>query len=179
MSTHTDESLDPTSLAASASGKNTFAIACPKQGQRMLYAACLSRREKIDNRQDYPKDWSVCDTNECPARALRAEERAAGKSLYFVAREAFSDAVVATRKWVTSFVKPQRVKTSAPASDMFAAMGAAADLSGAISIAPKAVAAPATAPRKPTGPIPVALPGETPLQMARRIAAERQSRVTP
>lgn len=183
--------------------KNSFCMRCDAQGQTMSYAACLWRQgvlAKADIRT--PSDWAPCGEaarqGRCVAVAMRAEEEAAERSIYFRKRVNEDHPMVeAKRSWVNTWDK---VRT--------AAAGAVTSVARAITPAPKApadildsigstsyadaltravaedraadTAKPSAAPAATTpaaatpasAPI-TALPGESPLAMARRIAALR------
>ena len=189
-------------LSFSADGKkNSFCMRCDAQGQTMSYAACLWRQgvlAKTDIRT--PSDWAPCGEaarqGRCVAVAMRAEEEAAERSIYFRKRVNEDHPMVeAKRSWVNTWDK---VRT--------AAVGAVTSVARAIAPAPKAPAdildsigstsyadaltravaedraapapEPTTAPAPAPAPVPMttpitALPGESPLAMARRIAALR------
>jgi hypothetical protein len=164
-------------LAESASGKNAHCIMCPDLGQRMNYAACLHRIDAIKQRKA-PKDWSTCDRLTCVARQMRLEEEKAGKSIYFLARELVQTAAAAAQRWVSTWSmspaekKAARAKPATPKGDALDALGSVGTYAEAISGMTSTPAAP-VAPSAPAKPIPVALPGESPLQMAQRIKRER------
>jgi hypothetical protein len=166
-----------TPIEASTSGKNAFTLACPAIEQRMSYAACLNRLHAIESDAKVPKDWescrSACSARQCPAQHMREDEKTAGKSLFFVAREAIVNASDSARKWIATWNKPANVKKAVGArssgKSMFDAMGELGSMAEAIS----GISTPATPTPKPVAPAVAARPGETPLQMARRLAAER------
>lgn len=176
----TDESNAPTiePITASADGKrNAYTHSCHFVQQKMNYAACLSRVAAIDGGK-YPKDWEPCSsaTNSCPARRMRREEEIAGKAIYFAPRGTIATAAATAGRWISDKVK-KAVAPPAPRakSSMFDAMrdaGSMADVINAMSTTHTSAAAPAPAPMKP---LPVAQPGETPLQMARRLAAAKKA----
>jgi hypothetical protein len=160
---------DTHTLEDSASGKNAHMLACNAIGQRMSYAACLNRIKVVQSDQRAPADWSVCKSalgcRQCPAKDMRDDEIEAGHALFFVAREDVQNAVAASRDWVSSWDKPAPKRRAAKT-----ALDAAGDLgtySDAINAAPRT-----------SKPIPVALAGETPVQMARRLAAEQAATTT-
>ena len=192
--------------------KNSFCMRCDAQGQTMSYAACLWRQgviSKPDIRT--PADWAPCGDaarqGRCVAVAMRAEEEAAERSIYF--RKRVNEAhpmVEAKRSWVNTWDKVRTVATSAvttiaravtPApkapADILDSIGStsyADALTRAVAedraadtaklpatTTPAASAAPtpaASAAPTPAASAPItALPGESPLAMARRIAALR------
>ena len=189
--------------------KNSFCMRCDAQGQTMSYAACLWRQgviSKPDIRT--PADWAPCGDaarqGRCVAVAMRAEEEAAERSIYF--RKRVNEAhpmVEAKRSWVNTWDKVRTVATSAvttiaravtPAptapADILDSIGstsyadaltrAVAEDHASDTAKPPAAAPTPTTPAAPTpaaatpasAPI-TALPGESPLAMARRIAALR------
>ncbi len=198
-----DGPLEP--LTYSADGKrNSFTLACTPTGQSMNYAACIWRQNVLANPKTItPPDWNVCkearNEGRCTALIMRKEEELAGKSIYFRCRKALSAASIAAREWImpkgaaTSMPHagsaPAARRSAAPPAlavkpkTMLDAMGSMGDLADALSAAAAtpavtpaaAVAAAPTAPPPPRAPIPTALAGESPLQMARRLHAERQS----
>ena len=192
--------LVPISFSADGQ-KNSFCMRCDAQGQTMSYAACLWRQgviSKPDIRT--PADWAPCGDaarqGRCVAVAMRAEEEAAERSIYF--RKRVNEAhpmVEAKRSWVNTWDKVRTAATSAvttiaravtPApkapADILDSIGstsyadaltrAVAEDYAAPAPEPTTAPAPAPAPAPMTAPI-TALPGESPLVMARRIAALR------
>lgn len=159
-------------IAASADGKtNSFCLQCKKAEQSMSYAACLNRIAVVQG-DNAPKDWAVCEQavrhGLCIANDMRMEEELAGRSLYFRAREVLQAVTDTARKWFmpgdgTPAARAPRRKTVGLGD--LGDMGSYAD----------ALNAAAAAPAEPPKPLPVALAGETPLQMARRMAAERKT----
>lgn len=99
--------------------KNSFCMRCDAQGQTMSYAACLWRQgviSKPDIRT--PADWAPCGDaarqGRCVAVAMRAEEEAAERSIYF--RKRVNEAhpmVEAKRSWVNTWDKVRTAATSA------------------------------------------------------------------
>lgn len=190
MSDQQDATFVP--LEASASGKNAYCLHCPTLGQKMHYAACLNRIEQVNGKKA-PSDWSGCLTGTCEARRMRAEERAAGRSLFFIAREAIAAAAAGARKWIDTWnhkpAKRSADPAAAPRKSMFDAigeMGSMADVVNRTLAAGTSSTGPG--PGDTSGCVPpavnlAALPkaqaGETPLQMARRLAAERKTQVQP
>jgi hypothetical protein len=169
------EVIEP--ITSSADGKrNSYSFHCLHIGQSMSYAACLWRQEVLGApKVKTPEDWAGCDQarrcGTCPALTMRNEEIAAGKSIYFEARDAWRRAASQVRQWVgpsrlatavkavSDFVSPPPKKKEADMLDAIGDMGSFADV--------------VTEAAKPVAPIPVAIAGESPLQMARRIATER------
>lgn len=184
--------------------KNSFCMRCDAQGQTMSYAACLWRQgviSKPDIRT--PADWAPCGDaarqGRCVAVAMRAEEEAAERSIYF--RKRVNEAhpmVEAKRSWVNTWDKVRTAATSAvttiaravtPApkapEDILDSIGstsyadaltrAVAEDRAADTAKPlAAAAAPVAATPAPSVSAPItALPGESPLATARRIAALR------
>lgn len=168
-------------LADSASGRlNGYVHACRVVEHSMYYAACLNRINVIAASERVPQDWEpckqACRTRSCAAQKMREEEQTAGKALFFTPRGLVATVIEKARAWVDTWNKP---KASKPARGQ-----AAPSLIGALSSASTATyadlfsapEAPAK-PSKPLGPPIKALPGETPLQMARRLAAARRTEV--
>lgn len=161
-------------IAESANGKtNSYCLQCKKAEQSMNYAACLNRIEVCRVDADVPKDWAVCDQairfGHCIANDMRQEEELAGRSLYFRARELLQAATDTARKWFM----PGDAK-SAPSTrprpkrgSMFDALDDAGSFADAITAA--------ATPSAPPKPLPIALAGETPRQMALRLKAEREA----
>jgi len=175
-------------VSASADGKrNAYCLQCKKAEQSMSYAACLNRIAVVRSGADVPKDWNVCDDalrfHQCAAQTMRDEEELAGKSIYFVARDLLAAAGDAVRKWFM----PGDPKTSRPAPEarrkarsMFDSMGDAGSYADAIngmsaSEGAELMGRATTAPAAPVKAVvlPQALPGESPLAMARRLAAQK------
>lgn len=182
--TQEDTPLEP--IAYSADGKrNSYTLSCTPTGQSMNYAACIWRQKVLDNPKTVtPPDWNTCkearDAGRCIALQMRQEEELAGKSIYFRCRKALSEASIAAREWImpgsTTRGGAPRRPAPAPAAKpktMLDAMGSMGDLGDAISAAAATPASPPPAVRAPIPIMPVAQSGESPLQMARRIAAER------
>jgi hypothetical protein len=166
-------------FSESANGKtNSFCLQCKKVEQAMNYAACLRRIEVVKSGLDVPKDWAVCDQavrfGACIANDMRQEEELAGKSLYFRAREAIQAAADAARKW---FMPGDAKATPAPARGRRKSTNALDALDDAGSLADALTAAASAPPARtvPIKPLPIAQVGETPLQMARRLKAEREA----
>ena len=191
--------------------KNSFCMRCDAQGQTMSYAACLWRQgviSKPDIRT--PADWAPCGDaarqGRCVAVAMRAEEEAAERSIYFRKRvNEVHPMVESKRSWVNTWDKVRTVATSAvttiaravtpapkPPADILDSIGStsyadaltravAEDRAADTAKPPATPAAPAA--HHPAAPTPAAatpasapitaLPGESPLAMARRIAALR------
>jgi len=199
-------------ITASADGKrNAWCLACPATNVKMSYAACLHRAAVIDD-PDYrsahhvgrvPKDWNDCDRpagrdeRSCIARSMRAEEKAAGKAIFFVARSVVASLPASATKWVMERVKRATTPSAAARvkKDIFDGMGDSGSMADAVNAMVAAGAAlPKTItvtkpekapPRVLTGvtegihpvalaSLPKAMPGESPLQMARRLAAEKK-----
>lgn len=186
------------SLADCASGKlNAQTLHCSGHSRSMSYAACLARLKANDEKeQGIPVDWTECGqhrrSGQCNAAKMRDEELTACKPLYFVERgvAAVTDLATAAVKWVTSpaaGMKKGELKVvgsgkGASALDHLAKV----DYAAAISAAAIQPAMQKATPASMAAPSPAAihafiqaLPGESPLQMARRIAAERAALSTP
>lgn len=157
--------IDPLHVDASKSGTNRFTLHCQALGQSMHYAACLNRLETLDT---HPDDWYRCQSavgfQDCAASAMRRAELEKGQPMFFMSRDSIAGAVETARKWVTDWRRPKKRAER----DMLDAMGDLGDYADAVSAKPS----------RPVKPLPVAQTGETPLQMARRLASERKSGVT-
>lgn len=186
------EKIEPVTSSADGS-RNSFTHSCAPTGQSMSYAACLWRLKLAEDGTKMPADWMRCvdakNAGRCQAVAMREEELLAGKSIYFRERGLIEKAVHAARQWVMPvFGQKTTEKRAAPApaparkpvkssTSMLDAMGDAGSLADAVTAAAstrtdtplEAVAS------QPVRPMAVALPGETPLQMARRLRLERQA----
>lgn len=193
----TENTLEP--LAYSADGKrNSFILACTPTGQSMNYAACIWRQGVLAKPNvNTPPDWNVCkqacNEGRCTALIMRREEELAGKSIYFRCRTVLAAVSSAAREWIM----PKGTATSVPhsscrssgtytppapapaprAKTMFDAMGSMGTLADAVTEAAKTpTAPPPTEPKLPEVMRPrivATIPGESPLQMARRLHAER------
>ncbi len=192
----TDETIEP--ITASADGKrNSYTLSCAPTGQGMNYAACLWRQGVLATPNvKTPADWAACDqarrSGTCTALEMRREEELAGKAIYFQDRNMVQRITAAAVRWILPTFRdkpadrartpmpsgiekrPESVKPRGAGMSMLDAMGSMGSLADAVTVAAK------TAPSMPPAPRPVpvqvtavALPGESPLQMARRIAAER------
>lgn len=175
-------------ITASADGSlNSHCLRCAVTGQGMGYAACLWRQDVLSNvNAKTPADWNVCResaaSGSCVALRMRHEEVVAGKAIYF--RERVKDRNVVEepkRKWIDTLrtvgEKVKAVIAPKPRvdGDEFDAMAAASDMA-AVATRVSAAHAAATPPAAsiPTSAV-TALAGETPLQMAMRIKAEREA----
>jgi hypothetical protein len=80
---------DTTTLEASADGKrNAHYLHCRFTGSMQPYAACLNKIAQNDAGRALSSIFKVCDFNTaCPARALREEEKQAGRAIYFSERD--------------------------------------------------------------------------------------------
>lgn len=188
-------------LGFSADGqKNSFCMRCDAQEQTMSYAACLWRQSVLGKANvRTPSDWAGCSEaakqGRCVAILMQAEEATAERSIFFRKRciEAHPMAEP-KRAWHSSALgKVASVVKSAADAVLGAAKSAAAptprgvfdvdtsgDYSKALSAAVEmelkhSTPAPAPAP-KAARPAITALPGESPLAMARRIAALRKEK---
>jgi hypothetical protein len=73
----------------SAAGTNTYTVQCAVVGWRPGYAVCAHKimaYERDRGLKSYPDCERGIRNKECPAIAMRAEEAAAGKALYYVDR---------------------------------------------------------------------------------------------
>ena len=175
-------------VSASADGaRNMYSLQCDATGQRMNYAACQWRQGVLAKPDiKTPADWNKCAESArhgtCPALLLRKEEELAGKAIYFDDRNIFRKATDAAKRWVSNVTSlPSGITKRDPAvvarhtgGSMLDALGDTGSLADAITAAASEPAAP-VARVIPIAPAPVALAGESPLQMARRIAAERST----
>jgi hypothetical protein len=201
--TDTTQPPEPTvyTIAQSADGSlNSYSLGCTFNGQRMNYAACQHRQTLLDKGDvKVPADWGGCRTaaraGNCVALDLRKEEVLAGKAIYFEPRSWLRAQAEKARRWVNPWEQTQNTPKAArpapapapkPATDVFDGLG-----SNSYADAINAMARPGTNPPPPAPALrPVAppnppaaparaLPGESPLQMARRLAAERASLINP
>lgn len=178
-------------IASSACGRtNAYTITCIPTEQSMNYAACLWRQKLIsDPTINVPADWSPCaaarKVGACVAVGMRLEEELAGKAIYFTSRGLLHKITDAARRWVMPKIAAYKSGSKTPSTpgatkfvaktSMLDAMGSAGDLSDAITHAAKTSA---VAPLVKRSFIPiahVANTGETPLAMARRLAATRST----
>lgn len=185
--------IKPEPISASADGsRNARSLYCDFTSQSMNYAACLWRQGVLGKPNiKTPADWSPClvarNCNRCTAMEMRSEEEVAGKAIYFTDRHALRTQV---RRWgdsipaviarvanpviaaIKTVVKPSAPKPLAPKS-MLDAVGSAGDFSDALTEAAKAPTA-APQPTRVQSPLPTPnRAGESPLDMARRIAASK------
>lgn len=161
----------------SADGRrNAYYIHCEVAGQYRPYAACLNlcNERKGGRLEPIYADCSVAiGKKRCPALTMRANEKEAGKALYFVerVREVTTDVIDRVQQFVSgsthSTKAPLEFNTSnkSPVKKSIDT-GTYAD---AINAAMK-TETPA-APVVPTVKV-EALPGETPLEMARRLLGQ-------
>ena len=180
------------SASASADGtRNSFTLFCEFTSQSMNYAACLWRQGVLAKPDiKTPADWAPCtqarNCNRCTALEMRSEETLQNKAIYFVDRAAKLAPVstwgVRTKPIYSSSpapaapVKRTEPKRSAAPVSMIDAMGSVGDFAAAISIPETPIAAPPPRPapiKVQAAPIMMSQSGESPLQMARRMAAER------
>lgn len=181
-------------FAFAADGKlNSFTVSCVPMEQTMNYAACLWRQAVLQTPNvKTPADWAGCDkarrSGTCLAVQMRQEEELAGRSIYFRARGFIERIGSAAREWMAEAGSFQPSVRRLPASvphvatvsfsrpkaptAMLDAMGSIGDLSHAITAAAKTASAEPSL-SAPAAPVPALLAGESPLQMARRIHAER------
>lgn len=178
-------------IDASTDGRrNSYTLSCAAIGQSMNYAACLWRQNVLSGKDiRTPADWAPCDAagraGNCKAMLMREEELIAGKSIYFRSRESVMKGLQTVRQWVMpTFGRKAPSATHAPApkpagGHLLDAVGTAPTYADAVErLAREAGAAPAPTPA-PARVIPiasmVALPGESPLAMARRLRAQQQT----
>lgn len=180
-------------IDASTDGRrNSFTLTCPTLGQSMNYAACLWRQNVLAAPNvKTPADWSACDSagkcGNCRAMQMREEELIAGRSIYFRSRETILKGLRQAREWVMPSFGSRKPAPPAPkpATHVLDGVGSAPTYADAVEHLARTAAAPAAPeprviPIAPAVPIQqaVALPGESPLAMARRLRAAQQQ-VTP
>ena len=181
-------------ISASADGKrNGYSLFCDTKGQRMSYAACLWRQGVLDNpATKTPEDWQSCRTaacaGKCNAKEMRKEEEIAGKSIYFVCRNACRKLADVAKDWgivfrpsksaeprqstLTSFEAKPVVLAPVVRKDPASALDALSSVdtySDAITAAAKEQSVVFV--KKEV--VSVSATGETPLQMARRLNAAK------
>lgn len=168
----TDTQSEVFGIEKSASGKeNGYIHHCSVVEHCMNYAACLARIDAI-KAQKGMQDWGCCETamgnRTCKASEMRKEELLQGRSIYFTPRGAIQKVVASAREWISNWNKTVKPTLASPAPrkvrDVIDAMGELGSFADAISTGESTATTAAV----------VALPGETPLQMARRIAAEKR-----
>jgi hypothetical protein len=170
-----DESSEIRPITASASGReNGFLHHCKVVEETMFYASCLGRLAVLqDATQRTPKDWTecarACQHGICPAQRMREEELLKGKAIYFSPRGILAKILDPGRTWIAG---PTRRDVKEVESGPTSAL-TAIERMGRSSYAEVLTTSAAITPRPPKRVV-VALPGETPLQMARRIAAENK-----
>lgn len=197
-------------VEASRSGKNAYYHFCDIRGAKQNYSVCLhilkARDEDRIHRDDFVDCQRACLRGECEALKMRAQEKAAGRALFYTPRvernpantrtseEAQRDAMKVrthsfdmsnagyARGWamaggekpVTAGEQgarpaPKKSKPAKPKTGYTEANYA--DLVNAIASESASKATPAPAPQsQPMKP----LPGETPLQFAKRRAQAKQ-----
>jgi hypothetical protein len=189
-------------IEASADGqRNAYSARCDALGQVMNYAACLWRQGVLSKPDiKTPTDWEPCrqaaSCGKCNAVEMRNEELLKGHSIYFRDRNIVQRVLHTAREWVmpsttrtvgtTSSSKhsaPKHIPIIAPkprvATSMLDAMGDAmgdggyADVINSVERTVSSEPAPHVTPHQPPAGALKALPGESPLAMARRMAAER------
>lgn len=187
------EAIEP--ITSSADGqRNSYSLFCAARGQSMNYAACLWRQGVLSKPDiKTPEDWNSCRTaacsGTCTANNMREEEVLAGKSIYFRAREVVrrmaNNFGEAARQWVMPSTAPKEKPTRScaakptPEKSMLDAMGSMGTLADAVTEAAKDID-PVFKTRGIDGHAKIidgALPGESPLAMARRIAAGRSATI--
>ncbi|SUE95833.1 Uncharacterised protein [Ectopseudomonas mendocina] len=74
----------------SMSGKNAFYHFCDVRGNQQSYAVCMHTVKAIEENRvksdQFIECQRACTHDTCPAKAMRAEERAAGHALYYKER---------------------------------------------------------------------------------------------
>lgn len=74
----------------SMSGKNAYYHFCDVRGAQASYAVCMHTIAAIEENRmksdQFIECQRACTHNTCPAKAMRAEEKAAGRALYFKER---------------------------------------------------------------------------------------------
>lgn len=182
MTIEATDTIEP--ITASADGKrNMYTLKCVPLEQSMNYAACLWRQGVLSvSNIKTPADWAPCGTacraGTCTALNMRQEEVLAGKAIYFQDRNVFRKVIDAAKQWImpsfgttTPTPKPS---IHMPKKDMLDAIGSAGSFADAISVAAKTSA---SVPVARVIPVVVAQTGESPLQMARRMAAARSTTI--
>jgi glutaredoxin 2 len=85
-----NEAKEDIPVVDSMRGDNTHYIGCDVRGARQNYAVCLHRNKAFEEDRLDSKSCVDCQRaivgKYCPALALRKEEEAAGKALYYVPR---------------------------------------------------------------------------------------------
>ena len=110
----------------SMAGINSFNFGCKPVGYSPGYCVCLHKLaayERDQGLKSYPECEKAIRNKECPALAMRKEEREAGKALYFIDRNLlreemnrrFADANAAFRPTKTPVPAP-KTTTAAPAT---------------------------------------------------------------
>jgi len=118
----------------------------------------------------------VCDQSirfgQCIAMDMRQEEELAGTSIYFRAREALQSAAAAAVRWfMPGDKKAKPAAARARSGSVLDALGDTGSLADAISGMGAGASTPPAARVIPIA----ATAGETPLQIARRLRAEKQA----
>lgn len=177
-------------ISASADGKNNrYTFACGVIGQRRAYPVCLNLIDK-KNDDRLGAIYSDCMTSirrgTCPALKMQKEENAAGHAIYF--RDRSVDIVIPeytkrrTRISEVS-VEPAVAPARSGGGDLLSRIGDM-DYTKALNddIAKTSAPAPVVAPKekaetitieKETAPKVEAVPGESLLEMARRLIAQK------
>jgi hypothetical protein len=191
-----DSIIEP--ISASADGtRNRHTMFCETTSQAMSYAACLWRQGVLGGINiKTPSDWAPCAAarvaDTCPALNMRKEEELAGKAIYFKDRNALR----ASPRWGESKVPATFAPASsegsrpaarpAPTKSMLDVIGTGGDLADALTAVAREQKTPATLPPATptsvpviprTAPVYVSAGDESPLAMARRLAAERRANV--
>lgn len=151
--------------------RNAFYLHCSVTEQYRPYAVCLHLCQKRKEGR-LPEIYSDCSVaigkKRCPALSMRAEEKESGRALYFIERvKLLGGEFMARAKelLVSTPAKPEPSKSQPMRKSSVINTGGYADAINE-AIKTKAVAAP-TAPAIKIE----ALPGESPLEMARRLLA--------
>lgn len=176
-------------IAASACGKrNAFVLNCPRVGHQRHYAVCLNL---IDKRKQGRLDveYATCSAaignKACPALGMRKQEKEAGHALFFKERvRAMGDSLMAKAQEVVGDIIGQRKQPKKVAhnnkstlTDKIENKGYAEVINkvNAAKVEAKATNKPVVvAVQEPAKPKPVAtpiepLPGESLLEMAKRM----------
>lgn len=161
---------------------NGYIFFCGVVEQQMYYPSCLCRLGALDAPDvKTPDDWNACKqgrkSNSCKAHHMRQEELLQNKAIYFRDRNVIH--IETGKEWrmpgvgrKADPVVPKAVEPTPPSlTKAIATVDTLPTYADALKTAPEPVLAAPAAPRK--API-VSLPGETPLQTARRLAAARQ-----
>lgn len=175
----TQESMIDRPPADSANGRlNGYMHHCNIVAHSMYYAACLARIDAVNDKAvRLPQDWQdcagACRTRTCQSAKMREDELAQGKAIYFIERSAIQAITHKAREWIDSWKEGVEKVVSKPKPKTKSSLDGMVDASK-MSLGDALNAALGGELSKPIDrPTITALPGETPLQMARRLAAQK------